>query len=198
MYRQSIFSRIGLILFLYTVLCCFVVEDVTKITKATFTDSRDGKVYSIARLTNGLLWMTENLSYDVEGSNCEDDKPKNCKKFGRLYTRSESKVACPSGWRLPSKDEFEELIRRSGSGAEAIYALSTGGSSGFDAKLFGYWQGRRPIDSGRYGFYWSNEDYNAGGYMMMLESIPGGRKSARVEYTESDTDELSCRCVRRY
>ena len=141
--------------------------------------------------------MTENLKYDSEGSNCENNKPQNCIKYGRLYTRSESKIACPNGWRLPTKDEFQELFDRHGSGSTAFEALKIGGASGFRAKLFGYWQGRKPIDSGKYGFYWASEDYYAGGWALMLESI-NGRKNARLERTQSDTDEFSCRCVREY
>ena len=70
---------------------------------------RDGNVYKTVKIGN-QVWMAQNLNVQTEESWCYDDNPANCEKYGRLYTWSAAKNACPEGWHLPSKEEFEVLI----------------------------------------------------------------------------------------
>jgi len=70
-------------------------------------------------------WMAENLNYNVEGSrevkydvksgyiystlsNAEIEA--NNAKYGRLYDWETAMKVCPSGWHLPSADEWQELV----------------------------------------------------------------------------------------
>jgi uncharacterized protein (TIGR02145 family) len=55
-------------------------------------------------------WMAENLNIETPDSWCYENKPENCQKYGRLYTWEAAKKACPSGWHLPSKDEWQTLV----------------------------------------------------------------------------------------
>jgi len=55
-------------------------------------------------------WMAENLNYNASGSVCYDNIADNCTKYGRLYNWATAIVACPEGWHLPSKEEWETLI----------------------------------------------------------------------------------------
>ena len=72
-------------------------------------DSRDGKTYKIAKIGN-QVWMAENLNYETNGSYCYKDDPEKCAKYGRLYIWESALNACPVGWHLPTKGEYETLL----------------------------------------------------------------------------------------
>ena len=74
----------------------------------TFTDPRDGQVYEYVEI-GGQTWMTKNMNYDVGKSWCYDDDPANCITYGRLYDWQTALSACPSGWHLPSDEEWKIL-----------------------------------------------------------------------------------------
>ena len=112
--------------------------------RETFTDSRDGKTYK--KVTIGSqTWMAENLNYDAKGSKCYEDKPENCEKYGRLYDWETAMKACPSGWHLPTKDEWEAITAYAGgesTGGEKLKAKSGwndyDGASGNGTDDFGF------------------------------------------------------------
>jgi uncharacterized protein (TIGR02145 family) len=54
--------------------------------------------------------MAENLRYNIEGSCCYDNDEANCQKYGRLYKWKAAKKACPAGWHLPSREEWQTLV----------------------------------------------------------------------------------------
>ena len=60
------------------------------------------------------VWMSENLNIDVdEGSYCYNNDPENCKKLGRLYSWEAAKKVVDQidGWRLPTYDDYRQLIK---------------------------------------------------------------------------------------
>jgi len=59
-------------------------------------------------------WMAENLNVVVGNSWCYDNDESNCRKYGRLYDYRTAMEACPAGWRLPTKDDWNSLIRAGG------------------------------------------------------------------------------------
>ena len=136
----------------------------------SFTDSRDGRTYKTVKIGN-QVWMAENLNYNTSsGSWCYDNNSSNCNKYGRLYNWETAKTVCPSGWHLPTRQEFEILLANvGGSGSNAYYSLIAGGSSGFSVLLSGYRGEYGDFNSiGLSGSWWSSSKYNGNGRAVTL------------------------------
>ena len=176
-----------------------------KITSdSPFTDARDGKVYKTIQIGN-QIWMAENLNYQIVDSWCYEDSSINCMDYGRLYTWSAAKSACPSGWHLPGDKEWKDLemfLGMSLEDAEAIDQRGTDegtqlkykGSSGFEV-LFG---GIRDEDGlysriGTGGAFWTSSEYSASlaWYRGFSETEPGIHRY----YFDKDMA-FSLRCVK--
>jgi len=86
----------------------------------TFTDERDGKVYRTAKIDN-QTWMAWNLNYKTpRGSWCYNNALEYCKKYGRLYDWNAAMKACPAGYHLPSRVEWDSLGQAVGGKREFI------------------------------------------------------------------------------
>ena len=83
----------------------------------SYIDIRNNERYNLVEI-GSLCWFAKNLNYETSGSSCYDNSDANCNTFGRLYTFEAAKDACPSGWRLPSDDDFKELEHVAGMSGE--------------------------------------------------------------------------------
>ena len=81
----------------------------------TFTDDRDGNVYEFVQIGD-QVWMKENLRFKPESGIywAYDDKESRGDTFGLLYDWERACEVCPEGWHLPSKSEWDVLIRHLG------------------------------------------------------------------------------------
>lgn len=169
----------------------------------TFTDSRDGQTYSTIEI-GSQVWMAENLKYlpavvdpgtesytepyyyvyGYIGTDVATAKAtENYSTYGVLYNWSAALNACPSGWHLPSDEEWKTLEMELGMSQneaddtswrgtdEGNQMKSTTGwsnngnetnSSGFTALPGGY---RFSLGSfhylGYYGYWWSSSEYSS-------------------------------------
>lgn len=71
-------------------------------------DDRDGQFYRIVTI-GSQTWMAQNLNYDDGNGICYDNKDDNCVKYGRLY--GANTTICPTGWHLPTIDEWNVLFK---------------------------------------------------------------------------------------
>jgi hypothetical protein len=89
----------------------------------TFTDSRNGKTYKTVKMPDGKRWMAENLNYpaqNIGNSWCSGDNESNCDKYGLLYDWNGARMSCPSGWHLPSRQEWIDLRTKTGGSMSGI------------------------------------------------------------------------------
>ncbi|GBU25078.1 hypothetical protein R83H12_01717 [Fibrobacteria bacterium R8-3-H12] len=156
----------------------------------SFTDSRDGKQYKVVKIGT-QTWMAENLNYNVSVSRCYENQESNCQKYGRIYDWNTAKTACPSGWHLPSKEEWQILDGFVGGKEIAGKKLKTAEGWNYDDKNgrpgngtdeFGFsalpggggYSGGSFNSVGNYGFWWSSEySSNYAYFRSMLYSDEG-------------------------
>ena len=160
--------------------------------------------------------MAQNLNYEATLSSCYDYKNENCDTYGKLYEHSYAVFACPVGWHLPSKAEWEDLITAVGGQDNANYVLKTtsgwndkqayktniNGSDeyGFSALPAGY-EYNNYSGLGTYTTFWAAPEYNQICSFSICASIIGNSSCAIggpiycVE-KESTPTARSIRCVK--
>lgn len=163
------------------------------IENGLYKDYRDGQSYKVVAF-GGNYWMTENLNFsdsseyeNLKGNTwCNDNKKKNCDKYGRLYTwtaamnvpkdflsenlsssdynrYSTNRVQgiCPDGWHIPSFYEWNEL-------SNYVDGINGGESIGTSLKSVDDWEKVDGVSRGT-----NRSGFNA---------LPAGRFSREGEF----------------
>lgn len=101
---------------------------------STVTDV-DGNIYNTIKIGN-KWWMTQNFKatktasgQNLQGVYVYDNNNSNASEYGRLYTWPAAMEAAPTGWRLPTKEEWEELITAQGGAGVAGGKLKEAGTA---------------------------------------------------------------------
>lgn len=159
-------------------------------TYGHFRDSRDGRTYRLV-VAGGNAWMAENLDYQPAGTTIPwaAGSVDSGMKYGRLYTwqhamdladscvnrscstlvRTSPRGLCPSGWHVPSEEDWDSLAAAvGGSNIAGLRLRSLGGwvkgTTGTDSlgiRLLG--SGRRDTDGahryqGTDGYFWTRTE----------------------------------------
>ncbi|MEZ5084263.1 MAG: FISUMP domain-containing protein [Bacteroidales bacterium] len=141
---------------------------------STFTDPRDGKVYQTVIIDN-QEWMAENLAYAPSSGNywAYDYDVTNVETYGYLYDWETALVVCPTGWHLPSDEEWMELEMALGmSQAEAGEIGWRGTNEGSKLAVnVGLWKD---------GALENDPDFGTSDF----RALPGGYRYSGVEFLE--------------
>ena len=208
---------------------------------AKFADNTE-QVYKMVTIapegTNySETWMAENLNYETENSWCgggSGTTEGDCAKYGRLYTwaaavgKTEEECGygqecnlgtgdirgiCPTGWHLPSQDEWKELIvavddniteytdenvagkvLKSQTGWTPLEGINNEDAFGFSALPAGWFNKGNYYYEGNYAYFWSSSEYSGYGAVYMGLYY-------RIEYAYLDNGLIkgygySVRCLR--
>ena len=172
-------------------------------TANTLKDLRDGQVYKTVKIGD-QVWMAENLNFETDSSFCYRDSAYFCAMHGRLYKWTAAVDACPSGWHLPSKAEFESLIATIGEDSTAGKVLksasgwSSGGNGSDDFGFAALPAGDRGHDGGYSGayflaFFWSSTEINDYNVFNMYLTFDGDSVHQSVDIKDMGN---SVRCVK--
>ncbi len=147
-----------------------IVFDSPNLCGKTYTDPRDNQTYSTVKVGN-QCWMAENLNHDNGCAELEwqsnNDKgwcgyyENTQEEYGLLYQWSGALDVCPSGWKLPSDSDWQEL------------EVALGMSSAEASEEGWRWSG----NVGESLAYFTGGDNSSG-----LNILPGGRRLCNGDY----------------
>ena len=164
----------------------------------SFTDERDEQTYKMV-LVGKTLWMAENLRYEKTGG-CYGENASMCDEYGSLYSWKNAVTSCPTGWRLPTKEDFESLMSSIGgidvAGAKLMAQEGWKNSNGTDEYGLtmlpgGLFDGGAFSFAGERAYFWTSTEYNSSvAYSMVLL----GEENAYLNLSDKNSG-LSVRCV---
>lgn len=154
----------------------------------------DGKTYETV-LMGDDTWMTKNSDVRTEQSRCYSDQDDQCEVFGALYLFEDAmENACPFGWRIPSANEWNDLVKVVDSFKDLITEYDWTYVNGYDTYSFsalpgGIYESHNYSDKGRVGYFWTSE-----GYVISFDSL---YENFDILFKNSDTM-ASVRCIKGF
>jgi uncharacterized protein (TIGR02145 family) len=168
-----------------------------------FTDSRDGNIYTTIKI-QGVTWMAENLKFKTNsGAHIFDNNSDNLPCYGLLYDWKTAVSACPSGWHLPTGEEFLTLLNhfeqkdtwKKATSDPSAFAIQLGGMQDHEGTF-------SEMDESAY--YWTSTEYdrNNAEYFsyLVINKIPVTDISRKADIEEipgtEKANKYSVRCIR--
>ena len=186
---------------------CVTTEYLNKdIEYGEFLDERDNQVYRTIQIGE-QTWLAQNLNYETENSFCQlYQNVSICSKFGRLYDWETAKIVCPTGWKLPSENDYEELteyVEKNSNGVAVGTSLKSKYNKygvgkdiwGFSGVLSGYKYKYGGANYNMDGFYWTTEESEKDENKAFARSLRYDEGYFGWHVFEK-TDYVSVRCVR--
>jgi uncharacterized protein (TIGR02145 family) len=173
----------------------------------TFTDARNNMIYKTVKIGT-QTWFAENLAFKtLQGCYSYENKEGNAKTYGYLYDWQAAKKACPSGWHLPSKDEWSTLstylggesiagikIKEAGTGHWHMPVAISTNETGFTALPGGFRNEKGEFyNLGYMCWFWCASEENAEKANHIL--IYGHTKDVTISYIEKQYG-FSVRCIK--
>lgn len=180
------------------------------IQTSTMTDSRDGHTYNTVEIGN-QWWTSENMDYQTGNAHPYNDGSSTEQVFGLLYSFTESQNACPTGWHLPTQEEWDELFNYVGGTSLAAGKLKTTGTI---EDQTGYWYSPNEGATNSFGFNALPGSRGIGpatgtgtlgidAYFWFSGGIQDGSTQIKMVYTSSATsysigssESSSVRCIK--
>jgi uncharacterized protein (TIGR02145 family) len=160
-------------------------------------DSRDGKVYQTIKIGK-QIWMAENLAFNAkEGSWAYNNDAASVKTHGYLYDWETARNACPEGWELPQRNDFEQLLYVvSKISKKPSKEIIVGGCSGFEALQSG-WRNESGdfFDINECGNYWTNSKSISGRSWLLFVGKKG--KKSYLDFAPVKMG-FSVRCIKKH
>lgn len=182
----------------------------------TIIDSRDGQKYHYVEIKK-VLWLTENMRYNVEGSKLNPNNPNS--SYGRLYNWEQAMEACPQGWHLAHHTTWYDLEEYFISDEHELFSM--GGFRGKNAKILKSKEEWNPLGTDSLGisllpagrannlkftllgegaFFWTSGRHTWGGefanryaYFRYLHADSLG---IEANHHDKNDNYYSCRCVK--
>jgi uncharacterized protein (TIGR02145 family) len=170
----------------------------------TFTDPRDGQTYTTIDI-GSQTWFAENLNHETTNSWWYDNSSSNGDVYGRLYTWDAALTACPSGWHLPSIEEWQTLRDFIGgspggnmkeTGTTHWYPPNTGAtnSSGFTALGGGFKSSNISFTLMKhYAVFWSGTEYSS---TTAYQGVLYNDQDSFNTYSRNKANANSVRCIK--
>ena len=75
---------------------------------SVFIDPRDGQHYETLEIGNHT-WFKENIRFKTKTAQFYKNDSTQFGKYGYLYSKKDIQKVCPTGWHLPTKDDWMEV-----------------------------------------------------------------------------------------
>lgn len=124
--------------------------------KDSIIDYRDMNVYKTIKINN-QIWFAENLRFKPETGKFwfPENDISLVNSFGYLYNWETAQNVCPCGFKIPSKEDYEELLKSIGIN-ESVFKLTKSNDIGFNALFVGPKYGFDYVPFGYCATFWTS------------------------------------------